>query len=311
VNGRLRSYSAHSADVGWLCQPDRSRNLTFSCGSASGGINDRALRFRRIRRKSRTTRAQMFIPQEVIWLYVCGKGMGLMGYGSARRQLNVARRAVQHEGEHAGHDNCGEIDRGYGGRQSFVRLTAIGLRKVFEAFRSVRRARIRPLYSSAIAAVVIVAVASGRIASTYKVLNLTIDEPAHIACGIQWLDAGFYRYEVQHPPLARVVAALGARYAGGKYDGDPNMWLEGFRLLGGGVSEERGLVFGRIAMLPFFWAACAVVFLWARRLGGPAAAVISLMLFSSLPPILGHAGLITTDMALTATTGAAFLAALK
>ena len=156
----------------------------------------------------------------------------------------------------------------------------------------------------------IVAVASARIASTYKVFNFTIDEPAHIACGIEWLDAGVYRYEVQHPPLARVVAALGVHYAGNKYDGDPNMWMEGFRLLGGGKAGERGLVFGRAAELPFFWIASAVVFLWARRLGGAWAAVVSLILFTALPPILAHAGLITTDMALTAFTGAAFLAAL-
>ena len=190
-------------------------------------------------------------------------------------------------------------DKGFG-----LRATKQGPSK---SLSSVKRSGFRPFHWSLVSALIIVAIASGRIASTYKLLNLTIDEPAHIACGIQWLDAGVYSYEVQHPPLARVVAALGVRYAGGKYDGDPDMWSEGFRLLGGGTAEERGLVFGRIAVLPFFWAACGVVFLWARRLCGPVAAVISLTLFSSLPPILGHAGLITTDMALTATTGAAFL----
>ena len=48
-----------------------------------------------------------------------------------------------------------------------------------------------------------------RIASTYTVLNHTSDEPSHLACGIQWLDQGVYRYEPQHPPLTRIMIALG------------------------------------------------------------------------------------------------------
>src|ERR1700688_3894473 len=55
----------------------------------------------------------------------------------------------------------------------------------------------------------LVAVASLRIVATYMVFNHTIDEPAHIACGMQWLANGVYRLEPQHPPLARVAAALG------------------------------------------------------------------------------------------------------
>jgi hypothetical protein len=31
-----------------------------------------------------------------------------------------------------------------------------------------------------------------RIVSTYSVLSYTYDEPAHLACGMEWLDKGVY-----------------------------------------------------------------------------------------------------------------------
>src|SRR3954470_3884500 len=58
-------------------------------------------------------------------------------------------------------------------------------------------------------------VASGRIVATYSVFNHTFDEPAHIATGMEWLDRGSYSWEPQHPPLARVLTALGPYLMGG------------------------------------------------------------------------------------------------
>jgi len=58
-------------------------------------------------------------------------------------------------------------------------------------------------------AVALVLFASIRIIATYTVFSHTYDEPAHIACGMEWLDKGVYRWEPQHPPLARVATALG------------------------------------------------------------------------------------------------------
>src|SRR5881275_688786 len=67
---------------------------------------------------------------------------------------------------------------------------------------------------SAALAIGLVALATLRIVTTYTVFNHTIDEPAHIACGMEWLDRGTYTVETQHPPLARVLAALGPFLAG-------------------------------------------------------------------------------------------------
>jgi hypothetical protein len=163
---------------------------------------------------------------------------------------------------------------------------------------------------AALAAILLVLIASARIISTYTVFNHTVDEPAHLAAGMEWLSAGKYLYEDQHPPLARAMGALGPYLAGERWHGGPESYFEGFRILGRGAHYDRMLALGRAGILPFFWIACAVVFLWGLRTAGPPAALTATLLFTTLPPVLAHSGLITTDMAATAWMGAAALASL-
>jgi len=63
-------------------------------------------------------------------------------------------------------------------------------------------------------------------------------------------------------------------------------------------------------MLPFLWIAAAAVYLFALKLGGRAEAAAATLFFTLLPPVLAHAGLATTDMAVAAFIGAAFVAGL-
>jgi hypothetical protein len=165
-------------------------------------------------------------------------------------------------------------------------------------------------------ALALVLFASIRIAATYPVFSHTFDEPPHIACGLEFLDKGVYKLEPQHPPLARAAAALGAYITGIHYPDHSDapspefeMSSRGLAILYSGGHYDRTLMLARLAILPFFWIACWVVYAWSKRYFGPAAAV-AVFFFSFLPPVLAHAGLATTDMALTAFLGAAFLAAL-
>jgi Dolichyl-phosphate-mannose-protein mannosyltransferase len=157
---------------------------------------------------------------------------------------------------------------------------------------------------------VLVLIATGRIVLTYPVFNHTIDEPAHIACGMEWLDKGTYNLEDQHPPLARVAAALGPYVDGARSHGRPGIYYEGAAILYGQNHYDRTLTLARLGILPFFWMACVVVYWWTRRSFGPECALIAILLFTMLPAVLANAGLATTDMALTATLGAAFFAML-
>jgi len=167
---------------------------------------------------------------------------------------------------------------------------------------------------------VLVAIASARIVATYYVFSHTVDEPAHIACGLEWLEKGRYQLETQHPPLARVAAAIGPYLAGRRItekalgaDGQmhvPDIFQQGALILYLGSHYDRNLALARLGVLPFFWIGALVVFLWGRKAGGAIGAVLAVGLFSFLPPVLAHAGLATTDMALTAFAGASFVAAL-
>ena len=163
-------------------------------------------------------------------------------------------------------------------------------------------------------AIALVVFASLRIVSTYTVFNHTFDEPAHIACGMEWLDHGVYQLEAQHPPLARVAAALGPYLLGIRFQGAHAkvagaMWYEGVAILERG-NYDVTLAAARLGILPFFWIACWVVYAWGKRWAGTRVALAALFLFSFLPVVLAHAGLATTDMALTAFLGAAFFTGL-
>lgn len=146
----------------------------------------------------------------------------------------------------------------------------------------------------------LIAIGAVRIVSTYSVFNHTIDEPAHVACGMEWLDKHTYTLEPMHPPLARVMAAIGPFFAGERSHSRGDIYNEGAAILYSDGHYDRNLTLARLGILPFFCLAAAVVFQWTRSHFGGAAAVVATFLFTMTPPVLAHAGLATTDMALTA-----------
>src|SRR5258708_20006680 len=64
-------------------------------------------------------------------------------------------------------------------------------------------------HSATAVALFLVLVAVGRIVSTYHAFSQAYDEPAHIACGMEWLDKGTFTLEPQPPPLPRNPGRLG------------------------------------------------------------------------------------------------------
>lgn len=161
-----------------------------------------------------------------------------------------------------------------------------------------------------VVALFLVLTGSVRIISTWWVFNHTIDEPDTLAAGMEYLSTGRYLYEDQHPPLARVAAALGPFLAGERFRPGPGSYSEGYRILGHDAHYDRILALSRAGNLIFFWTASLVVYLWGMRAGGVKAAVIATLLFTTLPPVLAHAGLATTDAALCAMAAAAVLGSL-
>jgi len=160
-------------------------------------------------------------------------------------------------------------------------------------------------------AIVLVGIAAAAITVAAAHYGPTIDEGAHIAAGMQWLDQGRYAYEPSTPPLARVVDALGPYLAGARSTSNPDMWHEGDDILRATDNPSAMLALARLGTLAFLLMAAGVVWRWSRRLGGEPTALGALALFLALPPILAHAGLATTDMAVAATFGLAMFAAVR
>jgi hypothetical protein len=157
-----------------------------------------------------------------------------------------------------------------------------------------------------------------RIVATYHDFNQAYDEPAHIACGMEWLDKGTFKMEPQHPPLPRVMAALGpylaglrlpeVGYVGGNRANGYDFYGTGNQILYARGQYPWNLTLARLGTLPFFVLAAWVTFLWTRSLLGDWPGVWAVFLLTMLPVVLGYSTLAYVDPALMAMFPAALLA---
>jgi len=167
--------------------------------------------------------------------------------------------------------------------------------------------------AAALAALVaFVVLGAVRIAATWPVFTHTTDEAYHVARAVLWHDGGAYPFP-HHPPLAPIAIGLGPRLAGIEAPAIDPAAPDAKRAIGNAVLYDSGdyartLSLARAGTLVFYLGACAVVAVWGWRRLGPAEAAIATGLVSSLPPMLAHAGLATTDAALAATVPLALLA---
>jgi hypothetical protein len=159
-------------------------------------------------------------------------------------------------------------------------------------------------------ALLFLAIACVRIVSTYNVFSTTADEPAHIACGLEYVANHVYKLETQHPPLTRALIALLPYLNGTRPRGIPNFQNEGWAIITYERHPESTLFLMRLGNLPFFILGGLVVFFWTRRYFSRAVGAAATLLYTLLTPVLAHAGLATTDMGLAACLGAAFLTAI-
>jgi len=151
--------------------------------------------------------------------------------------------------------------------------------------------------------VLLSALAVGLCASTYPVFGNFWDEPEHLAAGLVLIDRGEYLYDDQHPPLARLFAALGPHLAGVRLPPDPMPIGEaqGRALLyDSAVSYDTVLTLARLGMLPFLVILIVATWAWTRRWYGEHAALLAAALLVSTPVILGHAAVVALDVPVTA-----------
>jgi hypothetical protein len=148
--------------------------------------------------------------------------------------------------------------------------------------------------------ILLIGIGIGRIVSTYRVFNHTIDEPSHLACGIEWWEKGTYTIETKHTPLARISVAFLPYIAGLRSPAVFTNWRDTYPILSADGHYWRNLTLARIGVLPYFVICTLVVFFWTKRLYGPVSGLAAAAVFTMLPTILAHSAVATTDIAFTA-----------
>ncbi len=136
----------------------------------------------------------------------------------------------------------------------------------------------------------------------------TIDEPTHVMAGFSYLDTGDFRLNPEHPPLAKMWAALPLALGGVEsISPTSTRWRLGrqrelgFEFVNGSFEDRQRrdpaihLVPARTAMVLLGVALGLVVYAWAREMWGRAGALTTLALFAFSPTVLAHTRLVTTD----------------
>jgi Dolichyl-phosphate-mannose-protein mannosyltransferase len=147
---------------------------------------------------------------------------------------------------------------------------------------------------------VIVAVAVLRVAATLHVFCATIDEPSHIAGGYAWLTGEPYPRDLTHPPLAQILFALPLVLQGAPHPTAEIDVQRGDELLYFHREYMRNVELSRLGNLLLLAIGILGTAAWAKKLFDPTIALLAAALYSLQPSLLAHAGVATTDMAVTA-----------
>lgn len=137
----------------------------------------------------------------------------------------------------------------------------------------------------------------------------TIDEPNHLACGMEWLQYNRYTMWPENPPLSRATVAIGPYLNGYRINPPPkdyknlfDQFISSYQFTyfkGGSIDSKLFLM--RIFVLPFFILSVWVIWLWGKSIGNEYTALLAVAIYSFLPTIMAHSGLATTDISFMAT----------
>jgi 4-amino-4-deoxy-L-arabinose transferase-like glycosyltransferase len=143
--------------------------------------------------------------------------------------------------------------------------------------------------------------------------SVTIDEVAHIGAGVTYLQKFDLRFNPEHPPLPKILAALPLVLRGIHADySHPSWtnaqqffpaflgeWVFGDWLLNKWNDPATTLAWARLPMLVLTLLLGWILFIYARRLGGPWGGLLCLSVYVGTPTFLTFGPLVLTDLAVT------------
>jgi Dolichyl-phosphate-mannose-protein mannosyltransferase len=136
--------------------------------------------------------------------------------------------------------------------------------------------------------------------------SITNDEIVHIPAGYYHLVAGDFQLNNEHPPLVKLWAALPLLLLQPEEPSAPKTEEENFMQRTWGFHErfwqanqprfETVTFWPRVMMVPITLALGLLIFVFARRLFGDAAALIAVALYVLEPTVLAHGRIVHTDV---------------
>ena len=142
----------------------------------------------------------------------------------------------------------------------------------------------------------------------------TFDETAHIGAGVSYWQKLDMRFNEEHPPLAKLIAAIPLILRGTRADYAHVSWTNSTKFLphaflGEWVFGEfvltrwndpvRTLAWARLPMLILTLILGWVVFAYARRVGGDWGGLLCLSVYVSTPAFIAFGPIVHTDLAVT------------
>lgn len=141
----------------------------------------------------------------------------------------------------------------------------------------------------------------------------SVDEIAHIGAGLSYLQRLDLRMNAEHPPLAKLIAALPLAIRGSYADyHSPSWtvsesffnaytaeWIFGDAVLGRWNPWRTTLLWARFPMMVFTVWLGWMIYLYATRLGGEWGGLLCLTVYVGTPAFLAIAPLVITDIPLT------------
>ncbi|MFH0172451.1 phospholipid carrier-dependent glycosyltransferase [Streptomyces cacaoi] len=127
----------------------------------------------------------------------------------------------------------------------------------------------------------------------------TIDEPVYVATAADYLHAHRVRLNPEHPPLGKLVVAVGVAFARPHVDPSFTGTQEaaGRHLLyESGNDPWRLMLWARLPVIALTLLFGLVVFAFTRDLAGPAPALTALALYALSPDVVAHGSLATLDV---------------
>ena len=146
-------------------------------------------------------------------------------------------------------------------------------------------------------AALLIAFAVLRIFATLNVFSSTADEPLHVTAGLQLVQEGRYGWQLENPPLPRLVFGWLVHAGGAEFD--PTRDAVGMMrwLFHSSGHYRTSLVLARSGNLLFFVIAAIATWLLARRALGREGGLLAVLLFTTQPVLLGYTGIANHDVA--------------